>query len=217
MATKLAIHPLLIPIQRLMCLTVGLVVRTLYGLRAINVPRVEGALILAPNHTSFLDPILLQLALPKHVTFLMDGPIYRHPALNWFYRFWGAIPVPASRRAAAGAIKDAMRAADAGELIGIFPEGRISPDGKLGEGRAGVALLMQRTGVPVVPVAIFGAREVLPRQADFPRCGRFLVVFGEPIHLEDGAEDDRKETADRLKDEVMRGIADLQARWARYL
>ncbi len=214
MATKLATHPILWRFQRLMCITVGMVVRAFYGLRVRNAPRIEGPFILAPNHASFLDPIILQLAVRRHVTFLMDGPIYRHPVFNWFYRFWGAIPVPAARRAAAGAIKDAMRAVQAGEIVGIFPEGRISPDGRLGPGRAGVAMLMQRTSIPVVPVAIFGAREILPREADFPRAGRLLVVFGAPIPPESAEGEDRKVAAERLKDEVMRAIADLQERWA---
>ena len=211
MPRKVDSHPGLWRLQRAMCLVVGLVVRVFFGLRVRNTPRLDGAFLLAPNHLSFLDPLILQLALPRHVTYLMDGPIYRNKTMNWFYRFWGVIPIPSSQRSV-GALKEALRAVRKGEVVGIFPEGRISVDGKLQPGQGGVSVLMQKAAVPVVPVAIFGTRNVLPRAADFPRAGRLMVVYGEPIFPIDDS-GDRRAAAEELKNKVMAAIAALQERW----
>ena len=187
--------------------------RALFGLREINSPRLEGSYILAPNHTSFIDPLVVQLTHRRHVTFLMDGPIFRQPAMNWFFRFWGAIPIPAAR-VVAGALKSALKTIRSGEVVAIFPEGRISPDGSLKDGKAGVAMLMLKARVPVVPVAIFGTRGVLPRWARFPRPGRVLVVYGEPIPPTLDPED-KKDAARELAAQVMESISGLQARFAK--
>ncbi len=141
---------------------------------------------------------------------MMDAGIFRVRLMNWFFKFWGAIPVSTTGRSAAGAMKTALGAARGGELLGVFPEGRISLDGKLQEGRGGVSVLMQRAGVPVVPVAIIGAFEVLPKSARFPRFGTIKVVWGEPIHVSVNNTFDRREAADELRNQVMGAIKDLQ-------
>lgn len=179
-----------------------------FGLRADNVPRVDGPCILAPNHVSYLDPIVVQLTFPRHITFLMAGHIFRYRWLRWFYSFWGAIPLDEGR-VVAGAMKSALGAARSGHVVGIFPEGRISESGVLQDGREGVATLMQRARVPVVPVAILGTYQVLPKHARFPRRGRLRVAYGEPITLETVEGEDRKAAARRLRDRVMEAIAAL--------
>ncbi len=184
----------------------------LFGLRAINVPKLSGAYILAPNHTSFLDPLLVQLVVPRHVSFMMDGTLYHHPLFCWFYRFWRVIPLPATSQAT-GAMKDCLRRVKSGGLVGIFPEGTIAVDGVLQEGMAGVGTLMQRSRVPVIPVVILGAYDILPRRASFPRCGRLLVAFGDPIHPLENPQD-RKVAARQLRDQVMAGIVSLQEKHA---
>jgi 1-acyl-sn-glycerol-3-phosphate acyltransferase len=185
-----------------------MMLRTLYGLRTLDLPRLEGAYIVAPNHASFMDPMILQVAMDRQVTFIMDAARFYQPGLTWLYRLWGAIPLPEGG-SATGAIKLALAAVERGEIVGIFPEGRISRDGKLQEGQAGVALLLQKSGVPVVPAAILGAYEILPRHATFPRPGRLLVAFGRPI--EPQAAGAKKDGARALKDRVMKDIAELQA------
>ncbi|MFT7616413.1 MAG: 1-acyl-sn-glycerol-3-phosphate acyltransferase [Planctomycetota bacterium] len=180
----------------------------LFGLRAVNVPKLKGPFILAPNHTSFLDPMLVQLVMPRHVSFMMDGKLYHHKLFCWFYRFWRVIPLSSATRAV-GAMKDCLRAVKSGELVGIFPEGHIASDGQLQEGMAGVGSLMLRSRVPVIPVAILGAYDVLPRRAQFPRAGRILIVFGEPIQP-DAEVGDRKEASQKLTVRVMEQIKALQ-------
>ncbi|HGY92713.1 MAG TPA: 1-acyl-sn-glycerol-3-phosphate acyltransferase [Planctomycetes bacterium] len=186
------------------------VFRVLFGFRVVNPPTLRPPYVLAPNHVSFLDPVVVQLAHPRHVTFLMTEAIYRVRPLRWFFRFWEAIPVPEDR-APGEALKAAFRTIRSGGVVGIYPEGQISPNGTLQEGKQGVAMIMLRAGVPVVPVAIFGTYEVLPRQARFPRPGRIRVVFGDPIFPPETPKD-RKGAARELSARVMEAIAALQAR-----
>ena len=195
--------------QRGLCLFVGLVFRVLFGLRGIDRPRLDGAYVLAPNHASFLDPMILQFVFPRHVTYLMDKALYELPMLRWFYRFWNVVPVP-ERGSALGAMKGALKTIRSGGIVGIFPEGRITRDGNLQRGQAGVGILMLKAKVPVVPVAIIGTYKVLPRGARFPRPGRLKIVFGEPIQpMKDVT--DAKAAARELADRVMADIARLMA------
>lgn len=189
-------------LRRFFSTSVLCVMKVFFLLRVENRPKLDGPFILAPNHTSFLDPALLQCIFPRHITFVIDDRIYRMRALNWLYRLWNALPVVAGGSAIA-AMKGALLAVKRGEVVGIFPEGRIADDGKLQEGMAGIAVLMQRTRVPIVPVAIIGAYRVLPRHAAFPRPGRLKVVFGEPIPPDaDAASRDHAATMKRVMDAI---------------
>jgi 1-acyl-sn-glycerol-3-phosphate acyltransferase len=153
-----------------------------FSVRVENRPPLEsmGPVILAPNHASFIDPPVLQRACGTHVTFLMTETIYRARWFSWLFRIWGTIPVP-ENGSAAGAIKAALRAIRDGRQVVIFPEGRVSDDGCLGEGRGGVAVLLAKARVPVIPVAILGTYEVLPRHGRRLRRHPVVVRFGDPI------------------------------------
>ncbi len=200
-------------VQRAICLIGGAFFRVVFRLRSVGNPPASGAYFIAPNHTSYMDPMLIQMLVPRHVTFMMDASIFRVRMMNWFFRFWGAIPVSTTGRSAAGAMKHALQAARGGDPVGVFPEGRISRSGDLQDGRAGVAVLMQRAHVPVVPVAIMGAFEVLPRHARFPRLGRITVIWGDPILVNEAeVEGNGRAAANALKDQVMASIKDLQDR-----
>jgi 1-acyl-sn-glycerol-3-phosphate acyltransferase len=169
-------------LQRLLRFTATLLLRLFVRLSVEGAPDFArcGPVLLAPNHCSFIDPPILQLAVRHHLTFLMTATVYRFRLLRWFFRLWGAIPVPDSG-AAATALRQAENAIARGRPVVIFPEGRISDDGCLNEGRGGVAMLMMRAQVPVIPVAIIGTFHVLPRGRRWPRKGRVTVRFGAPI------------------------------------
>jgi 1-acyl-sn-glycerol-3-phosphate acyltransferase len=157
--------------------------RTFFGPEIENPPdwkRVDGV-IFAPNHNSYLDPIVFQSAVPRPVRFMMTETIYRIRGIRWFFDLWDTIPVPDGEAVKASAIKEALRTVRSGHPLVIFPEGGISRDGLLQPGQPGVAALMSRARVPVIPVAILGTYEVLPFHANFPRAGRVTVRFGEPI------------------------------------
>jgi len=144
-----------------------------------NVPR-RGACIVVANHTSYVDAVVLGSACPRRLRFLITAPIYRMLRLRWFYYMMGSIPL-AAEGPDPGALKTALRTLGSGGAVGIFPEGQRMPDGELGSGKAGVAVLAARTGAPVVPAAIIGAHHVMPVGGVFPRPRRIRVVFGTPM------------------------------------
>jgi 1-acyl-sn-glycerol-3-phosphate acyltransferase len=185
--------------------------RLWFRLRVEGAPPPAGAYVLAANHTSFLDPIVLGASLRRRVVFLMTEVVWRSPRFGWFYRWNDAIPVSVR-----GRNRDAMRRARAvlqqGRVIGIFPEGGLSRDGEPMLGNPGAVSLVLNEGVPIVPVGIVGAAAALPPGASWPRPRRIVVRFGAPILPADlealGASDRRSrlQSATRL---IMARIAAL--------
>jgi 1-acyl-sn-glycerol-3-phosphate acyltransferase len=157
--------------------------RTFFGPEVENAPdwKTVGGVIFAPNHNSFIDPIVFQTAVPRPVRFMMTETIYRIRAFQWLFKLWDTIPVPDGEAVKVAAIKDALRVVRGGEPLVIFPEGGISRNGLLQPGQPGVVALMTRARVPVIPVAILGTYDMLPFHATFPRAHRVKVRFGEPI------------------------------------
>jgi len=166
----------------------GPLLRALFRPKAIgleNIPE-EGPAILAANHQSFLDDLLLPLVVPKRkVVFLAKADYFDKWYLRWFFKGANVIPV---RRGSASASEAALRAGvealKAGNLVGIFPEGTRSPDGNLYRGKTGVARMALEAQVPVIPVAIMGTFEALPYDRTLPRAGRCEVRFGKPLSFE---------------------------------
>lgn len=176
-----------------------------------NVPRAGPCLVVA-NHTSYVDAIVLGSACPRRITFLITRPIYSMWRLRWFYYMMGSISV-APDVPDPGALKTALRTLHRGHVVGIFPEGQRMPDGVLGEGKAGAALIAARSGVPVVPTAIIGAHRVMPVGASFPRPRPVRVVFGEPLLFPQtqGRRPSRQQL-DAFADQIMRAIAELMGK-----
>jgi 1-acyl-sn-glycerol-3-phosphate acyltransferase len=166
----------------------GPVLRLMYRPRVEgleNIPS-EGPAILASNHQSFLDDLLLPLLVPKRkVVFLAKAEYVDKWYLRWFFKSANVIPVRReSRSAAEAALHAGIQALNEGNLIGIFPEGTRSPDGKLYRGKTGVARMALEARVPVVPVAIVGTFEAMPYDRKVPRPGRAHIRFGEPLHFD---------------------------------
>lgn len=175
-------------------LTIFVLVRMLYRLRCRgrhHIPATGPALVVC-NHVSFMDALVLGGACPRPLRFLMDRPIYEAPWLNWFFRIAGAIPVDSDRRDPGGvrrALEEVSRALRSGEVVMIFPEGRLTPDGEVHAFRRGLDLVLARDPVPVVPAALAGLWGSWTSNKDgkaltkWPRRlrARVLLVFGEPI------------------------------------
>jgi 1-acyl-sn-glycerol-3-phosphate acyltransferase len=141
-----------------------------------------GAAILAANHASFLDPILIGMRARRPVRFVVSQEFYADPRLNAILRWFGAIPVGGD----AGTIRAFRRIADVirrGELLGIFPEGGITRDGAMRPFRAGAAVIALRAGVPVVPIHVGGTFEAWPRVARWPRLAPVSLRVGPPIDV----------------------------------
>jgi 1-acyl-sn-glycerol-3-phosphate acyltransferase len=151
-----------------------------------HVPK-TGPAILASNHVSFSDSIFMPLMVPRRVTFLAKSDYFTERGLKgWLKRrfFSGVGQVPIDRsggRASEGAIKTAMRVLGEGKLLGIYPEGTRSPDGRLYRGKTGVARMALEAGVPVIPVAMIGTYEIQPPGRLIPRIKRPGIRFGKPL------------------------------------
>jgi len=160
----------------------------------------SGAAILVANHRSWLDPALLGSASVRPVHFLVLDDVYDRRWARWFYRWMRTIPVSADSGKSLRAMRDAMRRLRAGELIGIFPEGRVFSEDSPGEFRPGVALLALRSGSPVVPVHIRGSAEAWPRGKAWPRPARVSVSIGSPISPKERGGETARELTIRIEE-----------------
>ncbi|TDR50631.1 1-acyl-sn-glycerol-3-phosphate acyltransferase [Halomonas ventosae] len=141
----------------LVFLLVHLVYRLRFRGRHHIPPR--GPAIVVCNHVSFMDALVVGGASPRPLRFLMDKPIYESPWLNWLFRLVGAIPVDADRRdpgSVRRALIEVSHALRQGEVVMVFPEGRLTPDGEVHPFRRGLELILARDAVPVVPAGLAG-------------------------------------------------------------
>ncbi len=177
-----------------------------------NVPATGGA-VLAGNHVSYADPILLWCASPRRCRFMSKSELWQRGPVAWLLpRVWS---FPVERGAAdRTAITTATRFLENGELVGIFPEGtRAGADGAVGEAHGGVSFIALRAGAPVVPVAFVGTDKVWPRGQRLPRLAKVTIAYGTPIDLASVAPDaGRKERVEALTTEIMDRISDLLRR-----
>lgn len=163
----------------------------MFRLRVEGIDRVpaEGAGIVVAPHRSWLDPPAIGGACPRRITFLMTDRIYETRGLGWFYRGMGALPVSREGRLTTRALREALRRLHRGELIGIFPEGRVVRPGETPKVHPGAAMLAVRSGAPVIPVGLRGTARAWPHGRRLPRPGPVSVHFGEPIAIRPGARD----------------------------
>ena len=181
-----------------------------------NVPR-EGPAILASNHLSFSDHFFGPLPLPRKVTFLAKAEYFTGRGLKGlvskaFFSGVGQIPVDRSGgKASERALATGLRVLSAGKLLGIYPEGTRSPDGRLYRGKTGVARLAVESGAPVVPCAMIDTFQFQPPSTIWPNPRyRPGVRFGEPMDFSryHGQEADAK-LLRTITDEIMQAIAKL--------
>jgi 1-acyl-sn-glycerol-3-phosphate acyltransferase len=155
-----------------------------------NLVPLDGPVIFASNHLSFIDSVAIPVAAPRPVHFLAKSSYFEGTgAKGWlsktFFESIGAIPV---RRGAGQAALDALdlqrQLLDEGLAVALYPEGTRSTDGRLYKGRTGVAFLALQTGAPVVPVGLIGTDKVMPVGAKMPTLNeRITVKFGAPLNL----------------------------------
>jgi 1-acyl-sn-glycerol-3-phosphate acyltransferase len=193
-------------------------------LRLLFRPRIEGLehvpetgrAIIAGNHLSFSDHFLMPAILRRRITFLAKAEYFTGPGLKgkltaFFFRSAGQIPVDRSGRGAAqSAITEGLGVLRKDELLGIYPEGTRSHDGRLYKGRVGVAAMALKAGAPVVPCAMVGTFEIQPPGRVLPRIGRVTIRFGEPMDFSRYAGMDGERAALRaVTDEIMYEILRL--------
>src|SRR5713101_5353470 len=146
-----------------------------------NVPA-EGPAVVAANHPSYLDPILLSLQVRRPIYFMAWDALFRVPLLGALMRVFGAFPVDVRPGKGREAYAKAKALVESGEVVGLFPEGHRSPSGWMEPRlREGAARLAWETGAPLVPATIAGAFRAWPRFAALPRPARIRVRYHEPI------------------------------------
>jgi 1-acyl-sn-glycerol-3-phosphate acyltransferase len=151
-----------------------------------NIPA-EGPAIFASNHLSFSDHFFLPLVVPRQITFLAKADYFNGPGLKgWltaaFFRSAGQIPIERSGgRASEAALKTGMKVLGRGDLLGIYPEGTRSPDGRLYRGKTGVARMALESGALVIPVAMIDTHKIQPPGKLLPRFGKVGVSIGKPL------------------------------------
>lgn len=179
-----------------------------------HVPRC-GPLILAANHLSFLDSVVIPLVAPRPVAFLAKAEYFQQPGIKGFLTRTSltaidAIPVQrGAHRAAQASLELALDVLADGRAFGIHPEGSRSRDGRIYRGRTGVAWLALATGAPVVPVAVLGTDRIQPIGARVPRLGQITVRFGAPLRFPKPPARSSGQARRAVTDEIMAAIQEL--------
>jgi len=175
----------------------------------------DGAAILASNHLSFSDSIFLPLMLRRPVVFLAKSEYFTGKGIKgalsrWFFKSTGQLPIDRSGgKASEAALNTGLQVLGQGQLLGIYPEGTRSPDGRLFRGRTGIARMVLEAKVPVFPVAMIDTEKVQPIGKRLPRIRRIGVIVGEPLDFSRfaGMEGDRlvlRAVTDEITYELMK-------------
>ncbi len=174
----------------------------------------EGPAIFASNHLSFSDSVFLPLMVPRHITFLAKDDYFTGRGVRGrltavFFRGIGQLPVDRSGgRASEAALSTGLRVLSRGGLLGIYPEGTRSPDGRLYRGKTGVARIALEAQVPVIPVAMIDTEKIQPPGRLVPKIGRVGLRIGRPLDFSRyrGMEGDRfvlRSVTDEIMYELM--------------
>jgi 1-acyl-sn-glycerol-3-phosphate acyltransferase len=138
-----------------------ILIHTIHSVRGVDTNRIpdDGAAVLVCNHVSYVDAMVILAASPRPIRFVMDHRIFKIPVLSWLFRAGKAIPIaPAKENAALmeKAYDDIAQALKDGDLVCIFPEGKLTSTGEMNEFKGGIAKIIDRTPVPVIPMALRG-------------------------------------------------------------
>ena len=189
----------------------GAAFRTLFGLRVVGEENLvtKGAVLVASNHQSFLDPPLIGFLYKTEMVFLARKTLFQGGG-KWLYPKWNAIPVDQDRPDMAS-LKTIIRKLKEGQRVLVFPEGQRTLDGTLGPAAPGIGLIAAKSAAVIQPIRIRGAREALPRGSGKIHFARIIVTIGEPIRLtpEELASASDKPGYERLANRIMAAIAEL--------
>jgi 1-acyl-sn-glycerol-3-phosphate acyltransferase len=180
-----------------------------------NVPS-SGPVILASNHLSFVDSMVIPLVAPRRVAYLAKAEYFTGKGVlgrprRALFSTLGGIPVDrGTARSAQGSLDAALKVLQSGQAFGIYPEGTRSRDGRLYRGRTGVAWLAFQSHAPVVPVGLIGTEKIMPVGSRVPRVRRVTIRFGTPLTFETLEAEHPPGVARRMAtDAIMDAIADL--------
>src|SRR5215475_3284648 len=175
---------------------------------AENVPE-EGAAIIAGNHPSYLDPVLIGLPIRRKIRFMAWDALFKIPLLGRIIKAAGAFPVDLRKGRGEAAYRQALRVLEGGGGLGVFGEGQRSDQATMGDLGGGVARLAVETGAPIVPVTIGGATRAWPKWKLLPRSAKIVVRYHEPIRLseeERAANRDNREFQRRVTERLAMSV-----------
>lgn len=176
-----------------------------------NVPK-RGPVILASNHLAFIDSVVIPGVVKRPMTYLVASTYYEKSGfggrlLGWFLRQIGQLPIDRSGGSASKAsLETGLQVLSENGLIGIYPEGSRSRDGKMHRGRTGVARLVLASGVPVVPCAVTGTDRIFVPGKRLPRRGGITVELGRPLQFETVEGDYDAPRLRAVTDEIMQTV-----------
>ena len=185
-----------------------------WSLGLSNVPS-SGPVIIASNHISFVDSVFIPLLMPRRMVFLAKSEYFRGRGLKgmltrFFFIAIGMLPMDRSGgKASEASLNTGLEVLSEGGVLGIYPEGTRSPDGKLYRGRTGVARMILEAGVPVIPVAVIDTDKVMRVGSNRPHVHRVGVIYGKPLDFSRfaGLEGDRfilRSVTDEITYEIAR-------------
>ena len=180
-----------------------------------HIPR-TGPVIVVCNHLSFVDSVFLPLAIPRRMSYLAKSDYFtgkglRGAIVRWFFTAAGQLPIDrAGGKASEASLNTGLQVLAEGRVLGLYPEGTRSPDGRLYRGRTGVARMVLEAHVPVVPVAVVGTDKVMPLGAKLPKVRKVSVRIGQALDFSrfEGMEGDRF-VLRSITDEIMYRIGHL--------
>jgi 1-acyl-sn-glycerol-3-phosphate acyltransferase len=168
----------------------------------------RGPLIIVANHTNFLEaPVLYTHLQPRPVTGFAKAETWDNPALRLLADLWGAIPLQRGE-ADMTALRQALQALGAGQILAVAPEGTRSGHGRLQQGHPGVAFLALRSGAPLLPMVYYGG-ELFWRNLNRLRRTNFHIVVGQPFYLDAGGVKVTRQVRQQMTDEIMYQMAAL--------
>ncbi|HCV14553.1 MAG TPA: glycerol acyltransferase, partial [Candidatus Accumulibacter sp.] len=197
-----------------------LLIHSFYRLRQSGIENIpdDGPAVLISNHVSFVDPLVIAAASRRPIRFVMDHRIYRLPLIGFVFRHMHAIPIAPAREDAAmmeAAFEEVAQALAAGELVAIFPEGRITDSGELYPFRPGVQRIVGRTPVPVIPMALQGLWGSFFSRKDGPAMSRPLrrgmfsriaLTVGTPVTPEAATPEHLQQIVARLRGDARHNV-----------
>lgn len=173
-----------------------------------NVPR-HGSVIICPNHSATLDPPMVPAFLPRGDSWSMaKSEYFKGGFVAWVFRAYHAFPV-VRHSADRTALRRSFEILEWGHALIVYPEGTRVESGVLAQPEPGAGFIAQRAACPVVPVALTGTRECLPKGARWPRRTRVSITFGKPFRVLAKRPDGTKVTRQEAADAIMLEIAEL--------
>ena len=189
-----------------------LLARMMFSMRVIHQERMveSGPLLIAVNHSSFFDPPLAGICSERGVYYLARKTLLKWPFFGPLFPAMNVIPVERDGNDMS-ALREVIKKVKDGNAVLLFPEGTRSVDGHLQPARAGIGLVIAKTGAPVLPMRIFGAYEAFPKNARRFQLSQITVVIGEPSYFsEEEISHTSRETYQVLSNRVMEAIGALK-------